>query len=375
MAKTLRFAGKICAFACLVFFLALSFLPFSALAGGYAQTNLVSDGFVPANVTDPDLVNPWGISYSSTSPFWVSDNGTGLATLYNTLGQKQALVVTIPPFAGSAATPTGQVFNGTGDFNNDVFIFATEDGTISGWRGALGTTAELLADNSAARAVYKGLALGSIGVNNYLYAANFRSGAIDVFLGGGAPSLAGNFTDPTLPAGYAPFNVQKLGGNLFVTYALQDAAKHDDVPGSGNGYVDIFDLNGNFVKRLISQGHLDSPWGLALAPANFGEFSNDLLVGNSGDGTINAFDPVTGIWLGTLTDSQGNPIVNGGLWGLIFGNGGNGGDLDKLYFSAGLNGEADGLFGSLAPVPAPGTLLLLGSGLAGLVGWRRFRKT
>ncbi|MCX5891142.1 MAG: TIGR03118 family protein [Deltaproteobacteria bacterium] len=301
MAKTLRFSGKICTLACLVLFLALSFLAFPALAGGYVQTNLVSDGFVPAKFTDPNLVNPWGISYAPTGPFWVSNNGTGTSTLYNGAGTPQGLVVIIPPPTGGTgpATPTVQVFNGTSAFNGYLFIFATEDGTISGWKG--GTTATLLVDNSAAGAVYKGLALGNNGAGNFLYVANFHRGAIDVFNSNFSPVvLPGSFSDPNLPSGYAPFNVQNLGGSLYVTYALQDATKHDDVPGPGNGYVNVFDLNGNLQRRLISQGPLNSPWGLALAPAKFGTFSNALLVANFGDGRINAFAPLTGNLLGTF---------------------------------------------------------------------------
>jgi uncharacterized protein (TIGR03118 family) len=365
MDNAMRFSGKICTLACLVFFLALSWLPFPALAGGYVQTNLVSDGFVPAQYTDPNLVNPWGISFSATSPFWVSDNGTGVITLYNGAGSPQALVVTIPrPGGTGTATPTGQVFNAfsaISGFNQNLFIFATEDGTIAGWRGALGATAELLVDNSGLGAVYKGLALGDNAGNLYLYAANFHNGTIDVFPGTGAPALPGNFTDPNLPSGYAPFNVQNLGGNLYVTYALQNGTQHDDVPGPGNGYVNIFDLNGNLLRRLISQGALNSPWGLALAPAQFGTFSNALLVANFGDGRINAFDPSSGTLLGTLKDGKGNPLVIDGLWGLIFGNGGNGGDTNRLYFTAGPGGKQHGLFGSLASASAlaPSLFLLL----------------
>ena len=212
-------------------------------------------------------------------------------------------------------------------------------------------------DNSAFGAVYKGLALGNNGSGNFLYAANFSSGTIDVFDSNFSPtSLSGSFTDPNLPAGYAPFNIQNLGGSLYVTYAMQNGAS-----GLGQGYVNIFDLNGNFLRRLISQGPLNSPWGLALAPAKFGTYSNALLVANVGDGYINAFDPVTGNLLGTLTDRKGNPIIIEGLRGLIFGNGGNGGDPNKLYFTAGLGGAQHGLFGSLAPalpVTVPYLLLL-----------------
>lgn len=356
----------------------------AAAAGFYFQSNLVSDIPGLAIVTDPNLKNPWGISHSSTSPFWVSDNGTGLSTLYNGAGKPfpvaSPLVVTIPPPAGSSAgtvsAPTGQVFNGTSDFllspgSPARFIFGTEDGTISGWNG--GTSAVLKVDNSAAGAVYKGLALGNNGSGNFLYAANFTGGTIDVFDTNFSPTtLLGNFTDPTLPAGYAPFNAQNLGGHLFVTYALQNGK--DDLPGPGHGFVDMFDLNGSLERRLISGGVLNSPWGLAMAPANFGEFSKDLLVGNFGDGSINAFDPATGNFLGPLRDKNGTPIFIDGLWGLILGNGGNGGDLDKIYFSAGLNDEVNGLFGSLAAVPVPPTFILLGSGLVGLLRFARARK-
>jgi uncharacterized protein (TIGR03118 family) len=368
MGRTMRFSMKICTLAFLVFFLALSFSAVSVQAAGYLESNLVSDGFVSASSTDSNLVNPWGIAYSATSPFWVANNGMGVATLYNGAGTPQALVVTIPSSTGFAATPTGLVFNGGAEFNGDRFIFATGNGTIAGWRGALGTNAEILFDYSSALANYTGLALGNITTSTYLYAADFHNVAIAVFPAAGSPTLPGNFTDPNLPVGYAPFNVQNLGGNLYVTYAPKSGS------GPGQGYVDVFDLNGNFVKRLISQGALNAPWGLALAPAQFGEFSNDLLVGNFGDGLINAFDPLTGNLLGTLKDGNGVPIANAGLRGLIFGNGGSGGDLDTLYFTAGLDGGQHGLFGSLAPVPLPPSVLLLGSGLLGLVGWRRFKK-
>lgn len=347
-------------------------------ADNFKQTNLVSDLPGVAKTTDPDLVNPWGVSFSSTSPFWVSDNGSGLATLYNGAGDKLGLVVTVPP-AGS--TPTGQVFNATPNFNGDLFIFASENGTITGWRGALGTTAETLS-SSTMDGVYKGLAIGTTPSGTYLYATDFHNNQITVLPGTGAPALTGNFTDPTLPAGYAPFNIQNIGGKLYVTYAVQDAAGHDDVAGPGNGIVDVFDLQGNFLKRLISNGGpLNSPWGMAIAPAGFGNFGNDLLVGNFGDGTINAFDPTTGDFLGQVDGSNGKPLINMGLWDLTFGNGGNGGSPDDLYFTAGIPGpgevEDHGLFGSIAvvPTPEPGTLTLIGSGLLGLIGYRRRRSS
>jgi uncharacterized protein (TIGR03118 family) len=343
-----------------------------ALAG-YHETNLVSDIPGVALVTDPNLKNPWGMSSSMTSPIWVSDNKTGLTTLYNGDGQPfplgSPLVVTIPPPGGAPlgtiAAPTGQVFNDSGGgFNGAVFMFATEDGTISYWKG--GTSAVLAVDSSPSGAVYKGLAIAG----NRLYAANFNAGRIDVFDNSFSPiTVPGGFIDPNIPAGFAPFNIQNIGGTLYVTYAQQDAAKHDDVAGAGNGFVDAFNADGVLQMRVATNGNLNSPWGLALAPAGFGDFSNDLLVGNFGDGRINAFDPSTDAFLGQLTDGSGNPITIEGLWGLRFGNGGNGGDPNALFFTAGIPGDGSiedhGLFGRLT-VPEPGTLMLLVTAL-GLV--------
>jgi uncharacterized protein (TIGR03118 family) len=321
-------------------------------AAGYTQTNLVSDQ-AGAVITDASLINPWGMASSATSPIWVSDNGTGVVTLYavnptTNVPTKQALTVSIP----GAGSVTGQVFSpGAGAFNGDNFLFVSEDGTISGWRGALGTNAEVL-QLSSANNVYKGVALGTTGGHAYLYVANFHAGTIDVLKGDAvAPSLGGNFVDPGLPSGYAPFNIQNLGNQLYVTYAQQDVAQHDDVPGAGHGFVTRFDLNGNLLGRLVTAGPLNSPWGLAIAPANFGDFSNALLVGNFGDGTINAFSVANGTFLGTMRNSGGTPIVVPGLWGLQFGNGGNGGAANALYFTAGSGGETHGLFGSFTPAP------------------------
>jgi uncharacterized protein (TIGR03118 family) len=370
--------------------LSLALLPSSSEAvTHYQQTNLVADIPGLASVTDPDLKNPWGISHSPTSPFWVSNNGTGLSTLYNTNGVKQGLVVTIPPPSGAPgkSAPTGQVFNETSSFDlspgkRALFIFATADGTISGWNPAASATSAILTvDNSASGAVYKGLAIGNNGSGDFLYAANFTGGSIDVFDANFSPtSLAGGFTDPNLPAFYAPFNIQKLAGELYVTYAQQNPiSTNEELHGKGLGFVNVFDLNGNLARRLVSKEglnppwDLNAPWGLAIAPSSFGEFAGDLLVGNHGDGLINAFDPTSGVFQGTLKDVHGNPIAIDGLWGLIFGNGGNGGDVNTLYFSAGMNNGANGLFGSLAPTPLPGTLLLLGTGLLGILAVARRR--
>jgi uncharacterized protein (TIGR03118 family) len=340
----------------------------------FVQHNLVSDIPGLASYTDPDLVNPWGVAFSPKSPFWISDNGTGLATLYNGTGVKQGLVVSVPP---SGSAPTGQVFNGNpSDFGGSHFIFATEGGTIAAWSG--GTSAAQVVDNTGMGSVFKGLATASAGGANYLYATDFHNGAIDVFDSTFASHSfgAGTFTDPTLPAGYAPFGIQTFGGNLYVTYALQDAAKHDDVACPGCGFVDVYDSSGNLLGRLISGGALNSPWGMAIAPTGFGSFTGDLLVGNFGNGWINVFSP-TGTWLATLDDTSGNPIVIDGLWNIGVGNGGAAGSPNILYFTAGINGEADGLFGQLGSTPEPGTLTLLGSGFISLLGYglRRGKRT
>ena len=343
--------------------IALTFLAGNAFTTpiGYFQSNLVSDIPGMAANTDPNLKNPWGISFSPTSPFWVSDNATGLATLYDSSGAPRPLVVSIPLPGGGSAAPTGQVFNGPGAFSDDLFIFATEDGTIAGWRGSLGTTAETLFDRSGGGAVYKGLAISSIGSDRYLYAADFHNNRIDVFPSGGAPALAGNFTDPTLPSGYAPFNIRNINGQLYIAYAKQGVGIDEDA-GPGNGYVSVFDLNGNFVRRFASQGNLNAPWGLAMAPAGWGMFGGDLLVGNFGDGVINAFDS-NGMLVGPVANGLGKTLVNDGLWGLTFGNGGNGGNPNSLYLTAGLNDEVNGLFARIDPVPEPGTLGLFAAGL------------
>jgi uncharacterized protein (TIGR03118 family) len=348
-------------------------------------TNLVSDGFVPAAVTDSSLINPWGISSGPTSPFWVADNASGVSTLYSTSGAKVPLTVTIPPPGGAVGTgsPTGTVFNGAAsDFHltaaansGAAFLFDSEDGTISGWSPKVSMTSAILeVDNSAggAGAVYKGLAIGSVAGQQFLYASNFRSGEVERY--DSSFSLVNSFTDPNVASGYSPFNVQVLGGNLFVTYALQDAAKHDDVAGAGNGYVDEFSLSGAFEKRLVSLGgQVDSPWGLDIAPSSFGSLAGDLLVGNFGDGTISAFDATTGAFQGQLLGADGKPFEEGDLWALSTGNGGAGGDPSKVYFTAGLSDEAHGLFGSISAVPEPmiWTNLLIGVGLMGAALRRR----
>ncbi len=366
----------------IVLSLGFSALPVFASGVNYIQHNLVSDLPGMANFTDPHLVNPWGMSSSTGSPWWVSDNGTGLSTLYNgNTGTPQALVVTIPP---SPSAPTGQVFNATPSFkiggvSKALFIFATEDGTIAAWNGAQGTTAVTEVDNSPSEAIYKGIAIGSVGSNDFLYAADFHGGKIDVFDGNfGSVNIPGGFTDPNLPAGFAPFNIQNLGGKLYVTYAMQDADKEDDVAGPGLGFVDVFDTAGVLQERLVSNGVLNSPWGLAIAPSNFGIFSNALLIGNFGDGTINAFDPnAPNTYLGTLTQF-GSPITIEGLWGLGFGNGANAGPKTSLFFTAGIAGpdniEDHGLFGVITSAPEPSAVSLTICSAIGLLVLARRRR-
>ena len=339
--------------------------------GSFHQTNLVSDIPGMAPLTDPNLKNPWGLSSSSVSPIWVSDNNAGVTTIYTGAGQPFAPgghhSITIPaPAGGPGGTPTGTVFNGTSDFavsqggmsGAAVFLFATEDGTIAGWNPNVNKASAVLAVNNSTAtdsagdvgAVYKGLTNGSVGTNNYLYAANFRFGTVDVFDGSFHQlNWAGAFTDPNLPAGFAPFGIQNIGGLIYVTYAMQDAFKHDDVKGPGNGFVDIYSTSGTLLRRLASGGTLNSPWGLAAAPASFGNFHGDILVGDFGDGRINAFAP-DGTFRGQLKSETNAPIEISGLWGLRFGNGGNGGDVNSLFFAAGLNDEADGLFGKINSV-------------------------
>jgi uncharacterized protein (TIGR03118 family) len=323
-----------------------------AAAQGYNVTNLVSDVTGLAVRADTRLVNPWGMAFSASGPFWINDAGTGLSTVYDSTGTPSATVVTVPSAPGSTepSNPTGIVFNNTTGFavapgRPAAFIFATENGTISGWNPAVDRANAILKADRSATAIYKGLALAG----DRLYAANFHEGQIDIF--DSSFNFVGAITDPAVPAGYAPFNIQSLGGTLFVTFARQDADKEDDVPGRGAGFVDILNPATGVFTRLISGGALNAPWGLALAPADFGRFGSTLLVGNFGDGTINAFDPRTGQALGSLRDASGQPIAVEGLWALQFGNGGAGGATNTLFFTAGIADESHGLFGAITAAP------------------------
>lgn len=349
---------------------ALLLMPHTARSESYVQTNLVSSVSGLAAVTDPSLINPWGVSFSATSPFWVSDQGANLSTLYSGAGVKNtSTIVTVP-------NPTGQVFTSASGFVEpgggnltSTFTFATLGGGIYAWNPANGNTAQLAA--STAGAVYTGLALASNETSSFLYAANVASGKIDVFNSSfGHATLSGSFIDPTLPSGYVPYNIQNVNGQLYVEY-------EKGTPAVGAGVVSVFDANGNFQKELIGAGgKLDNPWGIVIAPAGFGAFANDLLVGNFGNGQINAFDPATGAFIGTLDDASGNPVVNSGLWSLSTRTGA-GFDPNAVYFTAGIDSETQGLFGSLSvATPEPISFGISGFGLLalGLAIWWRGHK-
>jgi uncharacterized protein (TIGR03118 family) len=355
-------------------------------ATAYLATDLISDQPGVAPITDPTLINGWGLAIGPVS-FWVSSNGADLSEVYtgdvNGSPINAPFKVTIP-----GGEPTGQVSNGTADFvvsdgmNSGParFIFASETGAVTGWNPAVPPPPPSHIAQAAFQAtdgaIYLGIALANNGTANFLYLADFHNAKIDVLnntfqkvtLGTGG---FGNFTDPNLPAGYAPFNVAAIGGKLYVAYAKQDADAEDEVAGPGLGFVSVFDLNGNFQQRLVSQGALNAPWAIVQAPATFGDFNGDLLVGNFGNGRINAYDPTTGAFQGTLSSSPGHPLVVDGLWGLSFGNGTTAGDANALYYAAGPDDETHGLFGKItanaagtSPVQATltnGALIITGS--------------
>ena len=337
----------------------------------YLQHNLISDGFVAADHTDSNLVNAWGLVAGPTTPWWIADNGSGKTTLFNVATNTIVTEFTVPGAGGAQGNPTGLVFNGGTGFvvNNGVgapaaarFIFSSEDGTISAFKGAPIVTVVPNAQAPAHGAIYKGLAIDSATAGQFLYATDFHNGKVDIFDSSfHAVSIPGSFTDPSLPAGFAPFGIQNINGTIYVTYALQDEDREDDVAGPGNGYVDAYDTSGNLIRRVASAGELNSPWGLALAPANFGRFSGDLLVGNFGDGRIHAFDPAqlteTGEFeaVGLMHSASGKPVQIDGLWALQFGHGASAnGPTNTLFFTAGPDDEDHGLFGSLVNVPPPG---------------------
>jgi uncharacterized protein (TIGR03118 family) len=331
----------------------LAFVCAVAAHAQYVQKNLVSDGFVSATTVDSHLVNPWGLAFNSTGPSWIANNGTSTSTLYNAAGTPfpvgNPLVVNVLP---TDSAPTGLVFNGGTGFTVKknratkpaLFIFATEGGQIDGWNpGVDPTHAIVMSDESDQGAIYKGAAL----MNNKLYVTNFSGGTVDVY--NSLMQEIGHFTDHSLPTGYAPFGIEPIGHNILaVTFALKSGK--DDVSGPGHGFVDLFSEGGALIRRFASRGALNSPWGIAVAPNNFGSASNDLLIGNFGDGRINVYT-MSGVFVGPLKDTSGNAIQNDGLWSIRFGNGGLAGPSNTLLFTAGLNHESDGLFGSIALAP------------------------
>lgn len=351
--------------AALVVTLALAAAPATYAGDFYQQHNLVSDGFIPADHPDTNLVNAWGVAFNPFGPAWVADNGTGVSTLYDGSGNAQSLIVHIPSPGNSAGggNPTGIVFNGSTGFvvtkgntsGASKFIFATEDGLIAGWAPNVDSNHAIkVVDNSATTgAVYKGLALSAGGSGSLLYASDFHNNKIDVFDSSFGPvTLApGAFTDPHLPMGFAPFGLQAINGNIYVSYAKQDADRHDDVQGKGLGFVNVFDPNGNLIRRVVTRGRLNAPWGMALAPAGFGKFSNRLLIGNFGDGRINAYDLATGKFVGQLKGTDHRPIQIDGLWGLAFGNGFLSQPVNTLFFAAGPDDEKHGLYGRIDIAP------------------------
>jgi uncharacterized protein (TIGR03118 family) len=318
----------------------------ASTASTFKETVLVSDGSVAAPNIDPNLKNPWGITFNPTATVWVSDNDTQKSTLYDGNGAIQSLVVTLPAAAsGQPASPTGIVFNTTSDFavtangltSNAVFVWATLAGTIAAWSPkVLPTQAVTMHDDGAGAAEYTGLAIASNAGASTLYAADFHNGKVDMFDKTFTKVLVpGAFVDSNLPAGFNPFGIQAVGSTIFVSYAKLGPDGHMDAPGPGNGVVDAFDTAGNLIRRIASGGVFNSPWGMAVAPANFGTFSNDLLVANLRDGTINAFDPNTGTSLGALTQADGSKLIQPGLWGIAFGNNVDNQPSNTLFFAAG----------------------------------------
>lgn len=319
---------------------------------GFNQTDLVANiAGLGAPTIDPNLVNPWGIAFGSTGLLWVSNNGSGTATVYDANGVKQPLTVTLPSVSpGAAWAPTGVIFNATTDFvipglGTSSFIFASENGWIAAWNTATGTTAHVVSDQSASGASYKGLAIAANAGVNFLYATNFRHNSVDVFDTGF--NLVRSFTDSTMAAGYAPFGIANIGGQLYVSFALRLAPDSvDDAPGVGNGFVDVFNPDGTLARRFASNGVLNAPWAIVQAPSVFGSFGGAILVGNFGDGTIDAYNQATGVLIDVLRDGNGVPISINGLWGLSFGPAGG---TTTLYFASGPNNEANGLVGTLTP--------------------------
>jgi len=344
-------------------------IAFAAVGGAQAadvrftQRNLVSDGTIPAERTDPNLVNSWGVAFNPFGFVWVADADAHVSTLYDGDGNVQSLVVQIPsPTMNTGGEPTGIVFNGSNGFvvtQNGVtgpsrFLFATEQGVIAGWAPNVDPTHAIRAvNNSATGANYKGLALSAGGSGQLLYATDFFHARVDVYDSTFKRVIlpADAFTDPGIPRGFAPFGIQAIGGDIYVTYAKQDASMTDEVVGPGLGYVDVYTPNGKLIRRIASRGSLNAPWGIALAPASFGHFSNALLIGNFGDGHINGYETSFGLPLGPLRDKLLRPIRIEGLWGMQFGNGIANQPVNTLFFASGPDDEEHGLYGRLDVIP------------------------
>ena len=334
------------------------------------DTALASNGVIAAAHTDSNLLNAWGLAAAPGGPFWIADNNSNKSTLYDGNGTPQSLVVSIPAGANGPANPTGQVYNGTTDFVITTstgsapaqFIFSGEGGTITGWAQSVsGMTATIAYDDAAGGAIYKGLALANNGSANHLYATDLHNAKIDVFdTHFQKVTLSGTFADPMIPAGFAPFGIQLINNQLYVTYAKQDATAHDETLGAGLGYVNVFDVNGSLVKRFASAGALNAPWGIALAPSGFGSAAGKLLIGNFGDGIINTFDPAMATHLGSISLGSGKQLAVPGLWALAFGNGTASQPTGALFYTAGPNNQVDGVFGrvdvvtSTMPPPCTG---------------------
>lgn len=342
---------------------ALTLLTIPAIAqdnsGGnstYESKVLVSNGGMSANFTDSNLINGWGVAFNPTGFVWVNAEGTGKALLFDGNGQPQSLIVTIPGLGGAASNPTGIVFSGGMDFvvDNDTtngparFLFATGQGTIAGWAPNVNATNAITAvDNSGEGASYTGLTLSGNGTTHLLYACNFTKARIDVFDGNfKSVDVPGGFNDPQLPANYAPFGIQAIGGDIYVTYAKQEEpGGADEAQGAGLGAVNVFDPQGRLIRRIAVHGPLNAPWGIALAPASFGSLGGALLIGNLGDGRIHAYDLRTGRALGALRGTNNQPLVVDGLWGMQFGNGVARQPTNSLFWAAGPNDEANGAYG------------------------------
>lgn len=331
----------------------------SALAerSAYNVHNLVSDGSVSADHTDPNLKNPWGVAFNPNGFVWVANNHTGTSTLYDGAGVPQTLVVAVPPApGGDMGSPTGIVFSGSSDFvvsanglsGPSRFIFCTEDGTISGWAPNVDLHNAIVAVTTP-YASYRGMAIAATPSGNRLYAADFVNGRIDTFDASFAPvTTGGGFVNPKLHNDYAPFNVQAFGDKLYVAYAKRDKEGEDELAGKGKGFIDVFDFDGHFLQRLVKHDGMNAPWGFAMAPEDFGQYSGALLVGNFGDGTIAAYNPRTGHFRGYLHGEDGKKLHIEGLWGLAFGNGLFGQPKNTLFFAAGVEDEEGGLYGSVS---------------------------